>query len=80
MLECGCIGVPDARSGQAVKVFVVARESHTISVEELHAHFRERLTAYKLPKHIEFRSTLPKTNIGKILRRELQAEAPTRTA
>ena len=42
--------------------------------------FRERLTAYKLPKHIEFRSTLPKTNIGKILRRELQAEAPTRTA
>ena len=80
VLECGCIGVPDARSGQAVKVFVVARESHTISVEELHAHFRERLTAYKLPKHIEFRSTLPKTNIGKILRRELQAEAPTRTA
>jgi long-chain acyl-CoA synthetase len=80
VLECGCIGVPDARSGQAVKVFVVARESHSISVEELHAHFRERLTPYKLPKHIEFRSTLPKTNIGKILRRELQAEAPTRGA
>jgi long-chain acyl-CoA synthetase len=80
VLECGCVGVPDTRSGQAVKVFVVLRESSSVSIEELHAHFRGRLTGYKVPKHIEFRSALPKTNVGKILRRELQTEAATRAA
>jgi long-chain acyl-CoA synthetase len=80
VLECGCIGVPDPRSGQAVKVFVVLRESQSVTVEQLHAHFRERLTGYKVPKHVEFRSTLPKTNIGKILRRELTREDPARAA
>jgi long-chain acyl-CoA synthetase len=80
VLECGCIGVPDPRSGQAVKVFVVLRESQLVTVEQLHAHFRERLTGYKVPKHVEFRSTLPKTNIGKILRRELTQEDPARVA
>ena len=80
VLECGCIGVPDERSGQAVKVFVVLRESSSVTVEQLHAHFRERLTGYKVPKHVEFRNSLPKTNIGKILRRELQQAESTRAA
>jgi len=80
VLECGCIGVPDPRSGQAVKVFVVLRESAALSIEQLDAHFRAQLTGYKVPKHIEFRSSLPKTNIGKILRRELQQGDATRAA
>jgi long-chain acyl-CoA synthetase len=80
VLECGCIGVPDPRSGQAVKVFVVLRESNAITAEQLHEHFRARLTGYKLPKYVEFRESLPKTNIGKVLRRELEREESSRAA
>ncbi len=80
VLECGCIGVPDPHSGQAVKVFVVLRESNTITVDHLHEHFRARLTRYKLPKYVEFRESLPKTNIGKILRRELMRQDSNRAA
>jgi long-chain acyl-CoA synthetase len=80
VLECGCVGVPDERSGQAVKIFVVARKGFSLSAEELQEHCRQRLTGYKLPKYIEFRDSLPKTNIGKILRRELAAEQATRAA
>ena len=80
VLECGCIGVPDSHSGQAVKVFVVVRESNGTTVELLREHFRARLTGYKLPKYVEFRESLPKTNIGKILRRELEREESERTA
>ncbi len=80
VLECGCIGVPDARSGQAVKIFVVVREGFAVSPEELYEHCRQRLTAYKVPKHIEFRASLPKTNIGKILRRELAQQEAARVA
>ena len=72
VVEAGCIGVPDDRSGQAVKVFLVARE--TMTVEEVREFCRERLTGYKVPKYVEFRPTLPKTNIGKILRRALAEE------
>ncbi len=57
VLESGCIGVPDERTGQAVKVFVVLREGKSLSEEELEQHCRKRLTAYKVPKHIEFRSS-----------------------
>ncbi len=79
VVECGCIGVPDAHSGQVVKVFVVVRDS-SVTVEQLHEHFSARLTAYKRPKYLEFRQSLPKTNIGKILRRELMREESTRAA
>jgi long-chain acyl-CoA synthetase len=74
VLEAGCIGVPDPHSGQVVKVFVVVRESVTITADELHAHFSARLTGYKRPKYLEFRESLPKSNIGKVLRRELARE------
>lgn len=80
VLECGCIGVRDERSGQAVKIFVVLRPGSTVSVEELESHCRARLTAYKVPRHVEFRQSLPKTNVGKILRRELAQEEAARAA
>ena len=80
VLECGCIGVPDAHSGQVVKVFVVVRERTSVTVEELREHFSARLTPYKRPKYLEFRESLPKTNIGKVLRRELMREDSTRAA
>jgi long-chain acyl-CoA synthetase len=74
IVEAGCIGVPDARSGQAVKVFVVTQTA--LSTEQIIEFCREHLTAYKVPKYVEFRATLPKTNIGKILRRALVDETP----
>jgi len=80
VLECGCIGVPDPHSGQAVKVFVVLRENTSVTIEQLREHFRGRVTGYKVPKHVEFRPALPKTNIGKILRRELAREESERAA
>ncbi len=80
VLECGSIGVPDERSGQAVKIFVVRREHTSVTIEELREHCRQRLTSYKVPKHVEFRSSLPKTNVGKILRRELATQEPANAA
>jgi long-chain acyl-CoA synthetase len=71
VLEGGCIGVPDPHSGEAVKIFVVLRAGFSITAEELREHCRQRLTNYKVPKHVEFRTALPKTNVGKVLRREL---------
>jgi long-chain acyl-CoA synthetase len=71
VLECACIGVPDANSGEAVKLFVV-RKNPALTTDQLMSYCKEQLTAYKKPKYIEFRQTLPKTNVGKILRRELR--------
>ncbi len=71
VLEAAVIGVPDERSGEAVKLFVVKKDPN-LTAEELKAFCHKELTAYKVPRHIEFRDTLPKSNVGKILRRELR--------
>ena len=71
VLEVGAIGVPDELSGEAVKIVVVKR-SPGLTEESLRAYCEEHLTGYKRPRHIEFASELPKTNVGKILRRELR--------
>ena len=71
VLECAAIGVPDANSGEAVMLFVV-RKDPSLTKEALAEFCHRELTGYKRPKHIEFRTELPKTNVGKILRRELR--------
>jgi long-chain acyl-CoA synthetase len=73
VLEVACVGVPDQHSGEAVKLYVVKKDK-ALTKEELMAFCKEQLTGYKRPKYIEFRETLPKTNVGKILRRELRDE------
>jgi long-chain acyl-CoA synthetase len=65
------IGVPDERSGEAVKLFVVPRDA-SLTCEELKAYCKENFTGYKIPKHIVLRESLPMTPVGKILRRELR--------
>ena len=72
--EAGAVGVPDERSGEAVALFVV-RKDPALTAATLLAHCAKYLTGYKLPRRIEFREQLPKTPIGKILRRELKEEA-----
>jgi len=72
VMEAACIGVPDEKSGEAVKLFVVSQPGANLEVEDLMAHCRENLTPYKVPRKIEFRDELPKTNVGKILRRALR--------
>ncbi len=71
VLECAVVGVPDANTGEAVKLFVVRRDP-SLTAEQLQDYCQQQLTGYKRPKHIEFRNELPKTNVGKILRRELR--------
>ncbi len=74
VLESAALGVPDEKSGEVVKVFIVKRDP-SLTVEEVIAHCRENLTGYKVPKQVEFRTELPKTNVGKILRRALREDA-----
>ncbi|WP_373753982.1 AMP-binding protein [Neisseria weixii] len=74
VLEVACIGVPNEKTGEALKVFVVKKDD-SLTKEELINFCRTELTAYKIPKDIEFRDELPKSNVGKILRRELRDEA-----
>jgi long-chain acyl-CoA synthetase len=69
--EVGAVGVPDQKSGEAVKI-VVVRKDQSLTEVEIIAHCRQYLTGYKTPRHVEFRDTLPRTPIGKILRRELR--------
>jgi long-chain acyl-CoA synthetase len=71
VLEVAAIGVNDEKSGEVVKVFVVKKDT-SLTKEEVIAHCRENLTGYKVPKQVEFREELPKSNVGKILRRELR--------
>lgn len=71
VLECAAVGVPDAKTGEAVKLFVV-RADATLVDDDLVAYCRENFTGYKQPRYIEFREELPKSNVGKILRRELR--------
>ena len=71
VLEAGVVGVPDERSGEAPKIVVVKKDPG-LTAEALLEHCRKQLTGYKVPRHVEFRDELPKTNVGKILRRELR--------
>ena len=71
VLESACIGVPDERTGEAVKLFVVKAEKN-ITEEDIIAHCRQSLTAYKIPKHVIFIDEIPKSTVGKLLRRELR--------
>lgn len=72
VLECAAVGVPDARSGEAVKLYVV-KQDPSLAEEDLSSYCQQQFTAYKRPKYIEFRDELPKSNVGKILRRELRS-------
>jgi long-chain acyl-CoA synthetase len=72
VFECAAVGQPDERSGEVVAIHVV-RKDPNLTEEALIAHLREHLTSYKVPRHVYFRKDLPKTNVGKILRRELRA-------
>ena len=79
VLECAAVGVPDDKSGEAVKLFVVKKDN-ALTAEALIRHCREHLTGYKVPREVEFRADLPKTNVGKILRRELRDQAKAAAA
>ena len=74
VLQSAAIGIPDEKAGELIKVFIVVKPGMTLTKEQVMAHMRANLTAYKAPKIIEFRESLPTTNVGKILRRELRDE------
>ena len=71
VLECACVGVPDEKSGEAVKL-VIVKKNPALTEAEVRAYCKENLTGYKQPKVVEFRTDLPKSPVGKILRRELR--------
>jgi long-chain acyl-CoA synthetase len=77
--ECAAVGMPDERTGEAVRLCIVRRDPQ-LSAEDVAAWCREQLTAYKRPHRIEFHATLPKTNVGKILRRELRDAPPAQAS
>jgi long-chain acyl-CoA synthetase len=79
VLECAAVGVPDKKSGEAVRLFVVKKDEK-LTAEEVLKHCREHLTGYKVPRDVEFRKELPKTNVGKILRRALRDEVVKKAA
>jgi long-chain acyl-CoA synthetase len=74
VLQCAAIGVPDEKSGEAIKVFIVLKPGESLLKEEVISHMRANVTGYKVPRTVEFRDSLPTTNVGKILRRELRDE------
>jgi long-chain acyl-CoA synthetase len=71
VLESAALGIPDEKSGEVVTVFIVKKDP-SLTEEEVIEHCRANLTGYKVPKQVEFRSELPKSNVGKILRKELR--------
>jgi long-chain acyl-CoA synthetase len=73
--EATAIGIPHPVRGEAVKVFIVLKEGETATKEELLEHCKKSLAAYKLPAEFEFRKELPKTNVGKVLKKNLRAES-----
>ena len=79
VLEVAAIGVPHEKSGEVVKVFIV-RKDKNLSEDEVIAHCKENLTGYKVPKLVEFREELPKSNVGKILRKDLRKEELEKSA
>ncbi|MEX5353242.1 long-chain-fatty-acid--CoA ligase FadD1 [Pseudomonas juntendi] len=74
VLQCAAIGVPDEKSGEVIKMFIVVKPGMTLTKEQVMEHMRANVTGYKVPRYIEFRDALPTTNVGKILRRELRDE------
>ncbi|CRI58466.1 MULTISPECIES: long-chain-fatty-acid--CoA ligase FadD1 [Pseudomonas] len=74
VMQCAAIGIPDEKSGEVIKVFIVVKPGMTLTKEQVMEHMRANVTGYKVPKAIEFRDALPTTNVGKILRRELRDE------
>src|SRR6478736_665505 len=72
VLECACVGVPDEKTGEAVKLFVVRTAGSTVTEADVIAHCRAQMTAYKVPRAVQFVDALPKSTVGKILRRELR--------
>jgi long-chain acyl-CoA synthetase len=75
VVECACVGISDTRTGEAVKVFVVKAANVALDTDALTAYCRSQLTAYKVPKAIDFVDSLPKSTVGKVLRRSLRPEA-----
>ena len=74
VLQCAAIGIPDEKSGEAIKLFVVVKPGESLTKEQVMEHMHDNVTGYKRPKTVEFRDSLPTTNVGKILRRELRDE------
>jgi long-chain acyl-CoA synthetase len=74
VLECACVGVPDEKTGEAVKL-VIVKKNPELTEAQVREYCKSKLTGYKQPRVIEFRTELPKTPVGKILRRELRAKA-----
>lgn len=74
VLQCAAIGIPDEKSGEAIKLFVVVKPGESLTKDQVMQHMHDNVTGYKRPKTVEFRDSLPTTNVGKILRRELRDE------
>jgi long-chain acyl-CoA synthetase len=73
--ECACVGVPDEKTGEAVRLFVVRAANAPLTDEEVVAHCKRELASYKIPKEVRFLDALPKSTVGKILRKDLRAIA-----